>query len=235
MDYLDTAVTTMLQVYNDENVTVSIFGRPELIRKITPKEYSYVTPSNIGPVMLDYKKTVKTSDNRVYQFISSNKLRNDNNLIIILNPRNSNRIMYKIFDYQLYVGNEIRDTDNYQLPAVTAFERFLFLSYQPVQGRIQILNPTGLKTEVENDSPIGPRALNDYTANKVTYDETTKQFVQFGADAIPKTPKSVMNQMTAAPNEFKDAVYSDVKPVHQPNYAVTDPANPAPNNDTTGY
>jgi hypothetical protein len=44
-----------------------------------------------------------------------------------------------------------------------------------------------------------------------------------------------MNQMTAAPNEFKDAVYSDVKPVHQPNYAVTDPANPAPNNDTTGY
>lgn len=235
MDYLDTAVTTMLQVYNDENVTVSIFGRPELIRKITPKEYSYVTPSNIGPVMLDYKKTVKTSDNRVYQFISSNKLRNDNNLIIILNPRNSNRIMYKIFDYQLYVGNEIRDTDNYQLPAVTAFERFLFLSYQPVQGRIQILNPTGLKTEVENDSPIGPRALNDYTANKVTFDETTKQFVQFNSDAIPKTPVSVMNQMTNAPGEFRDSVYGNVQQAHRPNYSVSDPSDPAPGNDSTGY
>ena len=44
MDYLDTQVTYLLQVLNDENVTVSIFGRPELIRKITPKEYSYVTP-----------------------------------------------------------------------------------------------------------------------------------------------------------------------------------------------
>ena len=209
--------------------------RPELIRKITPKEYSYVSPSSIGPVMLDYKKTVKTSDNRVYQFISSNKLRNDNNLIIVLNPRNSNRIMYKIFDYQLYVGNEIRDTDNYQLPAVTAFERFLFISYQPVQGRIQILNPTGLETQVENDSPIGPRALNDWTANKITYDRKTGKFVEFGADSIPNTPKSVMNTMQAAPGEFKDAVYGNTDYAYAPNYAVDQPSVPAPGNKTTGY
>ena len=235
MDYLDTQVTTLLQVLNDENVTISIFGRPELIRKITPKEYSYVTPSNIGPVMLDYKKTVKTSDNRVYQFISSNKLRNDNNLIIVLNPRNSNRIMYKIFDYQLYVGNEIRDTDNYQLPAVTAFERFLFISYQPVQGRIQILNPTGLKTQVENDSPIGPRALNDWTANQITYDREAKKYVEFGANAIPKTPKSVMNKMIASPGEFRDAVYGNADYAYAPNYSTSDPSNPAPKNNTTGY
>ena len=95
--------------------------------------------------MLDYKKTITTSDNRVYQFVSSNKLRNDNTLIVILNPRNSTRVMYKIFDYQMYVGNEIRDTVNYQLPAVTAFERWLMISYQPVQGRIKIANPSGLK------------------------------------------------------------------------------------------
>lgn len=235
MDYLDTQITTMLQVLNDENVTISIFGRPELIRKITPKEYSYVTPSNIGPVMLDYKKTVKTSDNRVYQFISSNKLRNDNNLIIILNPRNSNRIMYKIFDYQLYVGNEIRDTDNYQLPAVTAFERFLFISYQPVQGRIQILNPTGLKTQVENDAPIGNRALNDWTANQITYDREAKKYVEFGDGAIPKTPKSVMSRMSASPGEFRDAVYGNTDYAYAPNYATSDPSNPAPKNNTTGY
>jgi len=235
MDYLDTQITTMLQVLNDENVTISIFGRPELIRKITPKEYSYVTPSNIGPVMLDYKKTVKTSDNRVYQFISSNKLRNDNNLIIILNPRNSNRIMYKIFDYQLYVGNEIRDTDNYQLPAVTAFERFLFISYQPVQGRIQILNPTGLKTQVENDAPIGNRALNDWTANQITYDREAKKYVEFGDASIPKTPKSVMNRMVAAPGEFRDAVYGNTDYAYAPDYATSDPSRPAPKNNTTGY
>lgn len=235
MDYLDTQITTMLQVLNDENVTISIFGRPELIRKITPKEYSYVTPSNIGPVMLDYKKTVKTSDNRVYQFISSNKLRNDNNLIIILNPRNSNRIMYKIFDYQLYVGNEIRDTDNYQLPAVTAFERFLFLAYQPVQGRIQILNPTGLKQQVENNAPIGLRALNDYTANNISYDRTTGKMVEYTPNDIPKTPRSVMNKMTAASGEFKDAIYGNNDYAYAPNYSPQDPSQPAHKNNSVGY
>ena len=235
MDYLDTMVTTMLQVLNDENVTISIFGRPELIRKITPKEYSYVTPSNIGPVMLDYKKTVKTSDNRVYQFISSNKLRNDNNLIIILNPRNSNRIMYKIFDYQLYVGNEIRDTSNYQLPAVTAFERFLFISYQPVQGRLQIVNPTGLKTQIDNNSPIGLRAMNDYTANNITYDRTTNKWVEYDATDIPKTPRSVMNKMAESPGEFKGAIYGDNEYAFTPNYATSDPGQPAHKNNTVGY
>lgn len=221
MDKLDTCVTTMLQVLNDENVTVSIFGRPELIRKITPKEYTYTTPASIGPVMLDYKKTVKTSDNRIYQFISSNKLRNDNNLIIILCPRNSNRVIYKIFDYQLYVGNEIRDTDNYQLPAVTAFERFLFVQYQPVQGRIQILNPSGLKEQIENENPIGDRALNDYTANKVTYKDGA--YVKFDEKDLPGTSRSAILPNTNAANEFKDVDRSATKYVYAPNYSTTDP------------
>ena len=235
MDYLDTQVTTMLQVLNDENVTVSIFGRPELIRKITPTEYDYVTPSNIGPVMLDYKKVVKTTDNRIYQFISSNKLRNDNNLIIILNPRNSNRIMYKIFDYQMYVGNEIRDTDNYQLPAVTAFERFLFLAYQPVQGRIKIFNPTGLREELENDGPIGPRAMNDYTANKIGYDRNTKKYIEYTRDQLPNTPKSPINSMTNAANEFADPIYASENYTYAPNYATDQPSDPMPSNPSTAF
>ena len=235
MDYLDTQVTTMLQVLNDENVTVSIFGRPELIRKITPTEYDYVTPSNIGPVMLDYKKVVKTTDNRIYQFISSNKLRNDNNLIIILNPRNSNRIMYKIFDYQMYVGNEIRDTDNYQLPAVSSFERFLFLAYQPVQGRIKIFNPTGLREELENDGPIGPRAMNDYTANKIGYDRNTKKYIEYTRDQLPNTPKSPINSMTNAANEFSDPIYASENYTFAPNYATDQPSDPMPSNPSTAF
>lgn len=223
MDYLDTQVTTLLQVLNDENVTVTIFGRPELIRKITPKEYTYQTPPSIGPVMLDYKKTVKTSDNRIYQFISSNKLRNDNNLIIILCPRNSNRVIYKIFDYQLYVGNEIRDTDNYQLPAVTAFERFLFVQYQPVQGRIQIVNPSGLKEQIDNESPIGDRALNDYTANKTTYKDG--QYVQFDEKDLPGTRRAAIIPNTNAPNETKDPDAGNNQYVYAPNYSTTDPSD----------
>lgn len=228
MDYLDTQITTMLQVLNDENMTVSIFGRPELIRKITPKEYTYTTPPSIGPVILDYKKTVKTSDNRVYQFISSNKMRNDNNLIIILNPRNTNRVIYKIFDYQLYVGNEIRDTSNYQLPAVTAFERFLFVQYQPVQGRIQIVNPTGLIEDIENKTPVSKdRAMNDYTANKITYTHDAKGngvFVDHTAE-LPGTARSAMYPDGKAPGVPQDGIADQNYAYPSPNYAVTDPKN----------
>ena len=228
MDYLDTQITTMLQVLNDENMTVSIFGRPELIRKITPKEYTYTTPPSIGPVILDYKKTVKTSDNRVYQFISSNKMRNDNNLIIILNPRNTNRVIYKIFDYQLYVGNEIRDTVNYQLPALTAFERFLFVQYQPVQGRIQIVNPTGLVEDIENKTPVSKdRAMNDYTANKITYTHDAKGngvYVDHTAE-LPGTARSVIYPDGKAPGVPQDGIADQNYAYPSPNYAVTDPKN----------
>lgn len=229
MDYLDTQVTYLLQVLNDENMTVSIFGRPELIRKISPKEYNYATPSSIGPVMLDYKKTVKTSDNRVYQFISSNKLRNDNNLIIILCPRNSTRVIYKIFDYQLYVGNDIRDTKNYQLPAVTAFERWLLVEYQPVQGRIQIVNPSGRREDIENKTPVDPnRALNDYTANKVGYRSDgnggNQQYLHAELKPQSHTARSAINPSTLAPGQSPAAGQTTPHAVNPPNYATTHPS-----------
>lgn len=227
MDYLDTVVTYLLQILNDENMTVTIFGRPELIRKITPKEYNYTTPPSIGPVMLDYKKTVKTSDNRVYQFISSNKLRNDNNLIIILCPRNSSRVIYKIFDYQLYVGNEIRDTENYQLPAVTAFERWLMIEYQGTQARVQIMNPSGRKEDIENNEPVSPnRALNDYTANRVSYRSDGQggnvQYLSY-PNLMLDTARSAMHPAQKAPGESVDPVQNAVPAYDPPNYAVSDP------------
>ena len=165
MDALDTYVQQMIQVWNDPNVTIAVIGRPELIRKITPSEYTYQSPANIGAVDLDFVKTVVTSDRRVYTFMSSDKMRDNNNLIVILNPKNTERVMYKIFDYQAYVSNEIRNAINPALPALHAFERFKFIGYQPVQTRIKILNPMGLRTKVENDDPIGKSAMNDFTAN----------------------------------------------------------------------
>ena len=144
-DALDTHVTELLQVLNDPNMTVSIFGRPDLIRKITPTEYTYQTPSSIGPVELDFVKTVVTSDKRSYHFVSSQKLRGTNELIIILCPRNTDRIVYRIYDYQMYVSNEIRNASLHTLPSIHAYERYKFVAYQPVQARINILNPTGLK------------------------------------------------------------------------------------------
>lgn len=146
-DYFDTQITQMLRVLNDPNMTVSVFGEPDIIRKITPKTYTYQTPGNIGPVELDFSKTVVTSDKRVYNFIGSDNLRNNYEMIITLNPRNSNRITYVIWDYQFYISNEIRNNNNPALPQILAFERWKFDEYQPVQGRIKIKNPSGLRQE----------------------------------------------------------------------------------------
>lgn len=163
MDYLDTVATSMLQVLNDPNMTISVIGRSDIIRKITPTT-SYTTsqtPTNVGPITLDYCKTVVSTENRVYQFISSDKLRGNDNLIILLKPRNTNRILYQVVDYQFYLSNEIRNAENYALPAIHSFDRFKIQEYQPVQGRVKILNPTGLVTPVVNDDPIGVNKAND--------------------------------------------------------------------------
>lgn len=166
MDYLDSVATGLFQVLNDPNMTITVFGAPELIRKITPTEYTYQTPSSIGPVELDFVKTVVTSDKRVYQFISSDKLRGNSNLIIILCPRNTERIVYRIYDYQLYVSNEIRNMQNYALPAIHAFERWKFVEYQPVQGRVKILHPTGFTEIAPNEDPIGEQYMSDFNLLK---------------------------------------------------------------------
>lgn len=144
-DFFDSEITKLLQVLNDPNMTVSVFGDPDLVRKITPVDYTYQTPSAIGPVELDYTKTVVTSDKRVYQFIGSDKMRGSDEFVVILCPRNTDRVIYRIYDYQMYVSNEIRNINNPALPAIHAFERWIITDYQPVQGRIKILNRSGMK------------------------------------------------------------------------------------------
>jgi len=143
MDILDTIAGELLNILNDPNMTITVVGRPDLIRKITPTEYSYQSSKNVGPVELDFTKTVTTSDRRVYQFISSQKEDGNNDLRIIINPRNSERIIYRLYDYQLYVSNEIRNANNPVLPAVHTFERFKMTEYQPIQGKVTITNPDG--------------------------------------------------------------------------------------------
>lgn len=145
-DFLDGEVTQLLYVLNDPNVTITIFGDPEIIRKITPTTYNYQSSGSIGPVELDYVRTVTTSDKRIYQFIGSDKMRNTDQLMLILNPRNSDRVIYRIYDYQLYVSNEIKNAANPLLPSIHAFQRFLPMEYQPVQGRINIKNRSGQRS-----------------------------------------------------------------------------------------
>lgn len=151
MDALDTYVTELASIWRDPNITVAVYGRPDLIRKITPTEYTYAAPSNIGPINLDFERTVCTSDNRVYNFVSSMKLNGTDQLIVLINPRNTDRFIYRVYDYQLYVSNEIRNAENPSLPAIHAFERFGFFKYMPVQGRIDILNASGYR-EADTDA-----------------------------------------------------------------------------------
>lgn len=157
MEHLDRHVLKLTYALNDPNMVVTIFGNPDIINRITPVEYSYQTPGQIGPMELDFQKTVVTSHKRVYQFISSDKMRDTDELIVILCPRGTERITYRIYDYQMYVSNEIRNANNPALPAIHAFERWKAVEYQPVQGRIQIVNPSGL-TEDYDAVPVRTRA-----------------------------------------------------------------------------
>lgn len=163
MDALEDYTDLLLQYLNDPNMTITVIGRPMLIRKITPTEYTYQTPSAIGPIDLDYVKTVVSTNKKVWQFVSTDKLRGNDNLIIILNPRNTERIIYRIYDYQFYVSNEIKNAELYTLPSIHAFERWKFVEYQPVQGRVKILNPSGLTDHTPNLDPIGTTAMNDFS------------------------------------------------------------------------
>ena len=157
MEHLDRHVQQLTYALNDPNMVVTIFGNPDIINRLTPVSYTYQTPGQIGPMELDFQKTVVTSHKRVYQFISSDKMRDTDELIIILCPRGTERITYRIYDYQMYISNEIRNANNPALPAIHTFERWKMVEYQPVQGRIQILNPSGL-TEDYDAVPVRTKA-----------------------------------------------------------------------------
>lgn len=166
MDRLDMYVETLMQYLNDPNMTVSIIGRPTLIQRVTPNDFTYNAPTNIGPVNTEYRRTVvSNANNRVYQFVQTDKMRNNNNLIVLLTPRNTNRIIYKLYDYQFLVTNEIRNIKNPALPNIYTFERYKFYEYQPLQGRLRILDPTGQREYQANPDPIGVNKLYDDTAN----------------------------------------------------------------------
>ena len=60
-----------------------------------------------------------------------------------------------LYDYQFYVSNEIRNAANHTLPAIHAFDRYLPMEYQPVQGKIEILNPSGSRQYVDTIYPGG--------------------------------------------------------------------------------
>lgn len=154
LDHFDSHVTKLLQCLNDPNMTVTVYGNPDTVRKITPVNYTYQTPPNIGPVDLDYTKTVYTSDKRYYQFIGSDKLRDTDELIVILCPNGTDRILYRIYDYQMYLSNEIRNADNPALPALHSFERWKFVEFTPVQGRVHILHPSGLNPDNYYQLPV---------------------------------------------------------------------------------
>ena len=173
MDQFQTFVRPMIQVLNDPNVTISVIGRADLIDKLTPTDnIAYQSQDSAAGIQMDFRlsdcvsrKTVVTPQRYVYQFMSADKMRDNNNLIVLLNPRNTDRCIYRLYDYQFFCSNEIRNAANWALPAIHAFERFKCTEYQPVQGRYRILNPTGLTEYYENEDPIGVQRVNDYTAN----------------------------------------------------------------------
>lgn len=147
LDRFDQFVTKMLQIYNDPNMVISAIADPDICRRITPVEVTYTAPSSIGPLELDFHKTITTSDKRVYNWLGSDKLRNDPMVRVLINPRNTERCIYRFYEYQLFISNDIRNSANPALNNVYAYDRNLIMGYQKVQGRMKILNRSGIKND----------------------------------------------------------------------------------------
>lgn len=155
-DFLNGECQELLYVLNDPNMTFTVYGDPDLVRMISPdaNDCTYQAPANIGPVDLDYEKTVYMSNKRLFNFVGSDKLRHTQEFILVLCPNHTERILYRIYDYQMYMSNEIRNADNPALPSLHAFERWKFVEYTPVQGRIHIDNPRGINKQTYNAMPV---------------------------------------------------------------------------------
>jgi hypothetical protein len=155
MPILDSYISDALQHLRDPNISVTILGRPDLIRKIEPSKYEYQSPKNIGAIPLEFNRTVTTNHGRQYNFNSSMKINYDtanrNKFRVVFNPTSSERFIYRLYNYQLVISNEIKAQENLALPSVYAFERFKVTEWQPVQGEILAVNPSGFtKPEYAN-------------------------------------------------------------------------------------
>lgn len=157
----DEVVDALVRIVNDPNVEILVYGRPILIEKVLPKnsEGRIDFSNKIGSQNIEYAKSTITTSNKKAHFISSQKLTTDtNNLLnntfkIVLNPTND-RTMYTIAEYQTYIGPDIKTAKDAHLPGITAFDRFELLKFEGVQGRMPILNISGIR-QGETDATIG--------------------------------------------------------------------------------
>lgn len=147
MDFLNRLASRMYQVLNDPNFTMSVFGDPLLIEAITPKEYKYASSGQMGPVKLNHNQVIiETTTGKYFNLIGADNLRNTYDLIIVLKPHNSERITYRIYDWDLFISTEIGNITNLALPDIYAYERWAFYEYQPVQGRVHVDHPSGIRS-----------------------------------------------------------------------------------------
>lgn len=144
MDRFEDFTTAMAQALNDPNIVFSVMADPRIVNKLTPTQFTYSAPSNIGPIEIDFTKTITTDNKKVYKWLGTDKLRDTDDCIVIPNSRNTQRIIYIFYEYQLYMSNEVKDYSNVVLPNIYAFDRYLIDKYQPLQGRMTILNRSGI-------------------------------------------------------------------------------------------
>lgn len=158
---LDDTIDGLFRIINDPNAEVLIYGKPSLITKIMPKnDNGRISNFRNGKESqnIEFAKTTYSTANRRVSYISSQKLQSkrdgssNNEFILLLNPTNE-RTMYKLVEYQTYLGSEIKPAASAHLPTITAFDRFEFIKFEGVQGRIGILNPSGIRSD-ETDAEI---------------------------------------------------------------------------------
>lgn len=153
---LNDMIDDLFRIINDPNAEVLIYGKPSLISKVMPKNengrISNFRSSNGSNQNIEFAKSTYSMQNRKVSYISSQKLQtkkngaDNNEFMVILNPTNE-RTMYKLVEYQTYLGGEIKPAASAHLPTITAFDRFELIKFEGIQGRIRVLNQKGLRSD----------------------------------------------------------------------------------------
>lgn len=155
---LNNTIDQLIRVINDPNVEFLVYGRPALIAEVMPKENEALAthPKNIGGVQVEFEKVTYSIGGNKVHFISSRKLdrvyqngkwEENNDLMIILNPTNSNRTIYMLAEYQTYLGSDIRPMADANKPAITAINYYDLIKFEGVQGRMRCLNHLGVRSD----------------------------------------------------------------------------------------
>lgn len=145
---LDRLCMKLAKILQLEDIMFTVVGSQESVRLLDNVNWMYGKDSIVGGVKIGYNIGIYNGQ-RSFRIASSDRIQDDR-LRIFVYPTGGNYMMYQLFEYQFCITNEYRTSDNYRLPSVCVFDRYLIDELIPIQGSIDIQNNKISSSEIFN-------------------------------------------------------------------------------------